>query len=156
MARVKRKGAYEYQGGGWYEDGYNGWHQDASAPVVARVAEKVLVEGASIRDTIERWPDLHDFMYRTKLNRPMYLEWNGTNVQRITRYVVTKQGHTLYKMMPPLAREPQKWRRAEVKAGWKVQVCNDIQDAHRAFAGGDSIDFDHYVERVEDLVMRLK
>jgi hypothetical protein len=153
---TKRKGAYEWQGGGWYEDGYNGWHQDASAPVVARVAEKVLVEGAPIRETIERWPDLHDFMYRTKLNRPMYLEWNGQQVQRITRYVVTKRGHTLYKMMPPLARDPEKWRRAEIKAGWKVQVCNDINDAHRAFEGGDSIDFDHYVERVEDLVMRLR
>jgi hypothetical protein len=153
---TKRKGAYEWQGGGWYEDGYNGWHQDASAPVVARVAEKVLVEGAPIRETIEAWPDLHDFMYRTKLNRPMYLEWNGQNVQRITRYVVTKQGHTLYKMMPPLARDPEKWRRAEIKAGWKVQVCNDISHAHQAFAGGDSIDFDHYVERVEDLVMRLR
>jgi hypothetical protein len=153
---TKRKGAYEYQGGGWYEDGYNGWHQDASAPVVARVAEKVLVEGAPIRETIESWPDLHDFMYRTKLNRPMYLEWNGTNVQRITRYVVTKQGHTLYKMMPPLARDPEKWRRAEIKAGWKVLVCNDIQDAHRAFASGDSVDYNHYIERVEDLVMRLK
>lgn len=148
---TKRKGAYEWQAGGWYADGYNGWHQDASCPVVARVAEMVLTQGVNIRKTIEGWTDLHDFMLRTKVPRTMHLRWGDETVQRISRYIVTHEGRSLVKWMPPLAKEPTKWRPTEVRAGWLVTVCNNIKDAE-----GVRINHDWYVNEVEKLVMGLK
>lgn len=148
---VKRKGAYEWQAGGWYADGYNGWHQNASCPVVAKVAEMVLTKGVNIRQTIETWPDLHDFMLRTKVPRSMRLEWGGKEVQRITRYIISDDGMPLVKIMPPLAKSPNEWRRAEVEAGWLVTVCNNIKDAD-----GVRLDYRYYANEVEKLVMSLK
>ena len=151
MARVKRKGAYEWQGGGWYADGYNGWHQNASCRVVAKVAEQVLLHGVNIRDTIEAWPDLHDFMLRAKVDRSSHLMWGDEQVQRTSRYFVSTTGKSLVKHMPPLAKNPEKWRPTELEAGWLSHICNDIKDAE-----GVPIAYDYYVARVEDLVMRLK
>ena len=56
---TKRKGRYEYD---------LEWHQNHSALVVPKVAEKVLVEGAPIRETLEQWPDIMDFMIRVRQN----------------------------------------------------------------------------------------
>ena len=157
MGRVKRKGAYEWQAGGWYADGYNGWHQNASCPVVAKVAEMVLTQGVNIRQTIEGWADIHDFMLRTKVPRSMHLLWGGQEIQRITRYVVTKDGKGLVKMMPPLGgfdkngKPRDQWRPAEIQSGWLVQVCNDIKDAQ-----GVAINYDYYIQECEKLVMGLK
>lgn len=158
---TKRKGAYEWQAGGWYADGYNGWHQNASCPVVAKVAERILTqdpdspEAESIMSMLESWcvfgGSFHDFTLRTKVPRSMRLEWGGQEVQRITRYVVTREGKSLVKVMPPLAKKPDEWRRAEVEAGWLVTVCNNIKDAE-----GCAIDYRYYAAEVEKLVMVLK
>ena len=79
---VKRKGAYEYE---------MDWHQNAGGLVIAKVAEKVLLENAPIRQTLEQWPDIMDFMLRTKVPRSSYLaiEKDGvtSQLQNITRYV---------------------------------------------------------------------
>jgi len=137
---VKRKGAYEWN---------IGWHQNAGGLVVPKVAEKVLVEGAPIRETVERWPDLHDFMLRIKVPRGSYLQWGDGQVQSTTRYYVAKGGKPLTKWMPPLARKPGEWRKIGVESGWNVQVCNRIEDAVLP------VDFDYYVEQVEKLVLGL-
>ena len=137
---VKRKGAYEYE---------LGWHQNAGALVVPKVAEKVLVEGAPIRQTVENWPDVHDFMLRTKVPRTSYLQWGDDEVQRVSRYLVTTDGKPLTKWMPPLKGKTE-WRKIAVESGWLVQVCNRIEDAT------GHIDFNYYVQEVEKLVMGLK
>jgi hypothetical protein len=136
---TKRKGAYE-----WKAD----WHQNAGAMVVPRVAEKVLVEGAPIRETVESWPDRMDFMLRTKVPRISYLQWGAGRVQNVTRYYIAKGGHPLTKWMPPLKGKTE-WRKIGVESGWNVQVCNDIADATLP------IDYDYYVERVEKLCLGL-
>jgi hypothetical protein len=142
---VKRKGAYEWK---------TQWHQNASALVVPKVAEKVLVEGAPIRDTIEQWPDIMDFMLRTKVPRSSYLsiEFPGQQpqqIQNITRYYIAKDGGRLFKWMPPL-KGKQDWRKIGVESGWGVQVCNDIHEAGRL-----PVDFDYYVREVEKLCLGL-
>ena len=142
---VKRKGAYEWK---------TQWHQNASALVVPKVAEKVLVEGAPIRDTIEQWPEIMDFMLRTKVPRSSYLsiEFPGQQpqqIQNITRYYIAKDGGRLFKWMPPL-KGKQDWRKIGVESGWGVQVCNDIRDA-----GKLPVDFDYYVREVEKLCLGL-
>lgn len=138
---TKRKGAYEYD---------MDWHQNAGALVIAKVAEKVLVEGAPIRETVEQWPDIMDFMLRTKVPRSSYLQWGEAQVQNVSRYYIAKGGKPLHKWMPPLAKKPGEWRCIGIESGWTVQVCNDIKDA-----GKLPVDFDYYVREVEKLCLGL-
>jgi hypothetical protein len=142
---TKRKGAYEYK---------VGWHQNAGGLVVPKVAEKVLVEGAPIRETVEQWPDIMDFMLRTKVPRSSHLaiEWDNQppqKIQNITRYYISEGGGRLFKYMPPLKGKTE-WRKIGVESGWGVQVCNDINDA-----GKSPVDFDYYVKEVEKLCLGL-
>lgn len=138
---TKRKGAYEWK---------TEWHQNAGALVVPKVAEKVLVDGAPIRQTIEQWQDKMDFMLRTKVPRSSHLVWGESQVQNTTRYYIAKGGKPLNKWMPPLAKKPTVLRKIGVESGWNVQVCNDIKDA-----GKLPIDFDYYIQEVEKLCLGL-
>ena len=138
---VKRKGAYEWN---------VGWHQNAGGLVIPKVAEKVLLQGAPIRETVAAWPDMHDFMLRVKVPRGSYLQWGEGQVQNTTRYYIAKGGRALTKRMPPLARKPGEWRQIGVASGWNVQVCNDIKDATLP------VDVDYYVNEIEKLVLGLK
>ncbi len=146
--KVKRKGAYEHD---------LEWHQNHSALVVPKVAEKVLLEGAPIRETVEQWPEMTDFMLRTKVPRSSSLvitypeQWGDTKfpLQNVTRYLITKDGGHLFKVMPPL-KGKDTWRQIGVEAGWKVTPCNDISHAR-----GAKIDFDYYVRETEKLVLGM-
>jgi len=142
---TKRKGAYEWK---------VGWHQNAGGLVIPKVAEKVLVEGAPIRQTVRQWPDIMDFMLRTKVPRSSYLaiEWGDQQPQQLqntTRYYVAEGGGRLFKWMPPL-KGKQEWRKIGVESGWGVQPCNDIRDAGRL-----PIDFDYYIREVEKLCLGI-
>lgn len=141
MAQVKRKGRYEYN---------LGWHQNASSLVVPKVAELVILRRAPIRETVEQWPDLYDFMLRTKVPRSSHLLHGEDKVQNISRYIITKAGKPLFKVMPPLAKNPGVWRRIGVESGWNVTICNDVRDAE-----GVVPDFDYYIREVEKLVNGL-
>ena len=139
--KVKRKGCYEYE---------MEWHQNHGALVVPKVAEKVLLEGAPIRETVEQWPEIMDFMLRTKVPRSSHLgiERDGvlTQIQNVTRYYVSPGGGHLFKIMPPLKGKTE-WRRIGVESGWGVHVCNDLSDV------GPPVDFDYYIQEVEKIVM---
>lgn len=140
---VKRKGAYEYN---------LAWHQNASALVVPKVAEKVLLEGAPIHETVMNWPEPMDFMLRTKVPRSSYLSLERNEVQiqiqNVTRYYIAKDGGRLFKWMPPL-KGKNEWRKLSISAGWNVCVCNDMNDAVA------EIDYDYYIREVEKLVLGL-
>lgn len=143
---VKRKGAYEYD---------LDWSKNHGGMVIAKVVEKVLVEGAPIRKTVEQWPDIMDFMMRTKVPRSSYLaiEHEGQQpqqIQNITRYYIAQGGGRLFKWMPPTKTKPNEWRKIGVESGWGVQVCNNIQDA-----GKLPVDFDYYIREVEKLCLGL-
>ena len=136
---VKRKGAYEWK---------IGWHQNAGGLVIPKVAEKVLVDDAPIRETVRSWTDLHDFMLRVKVPRSSHLLWGEERVQNTTRYYIAKAGKPLTKVMPPLKNKTE-WRRIGVESGWNVQVCNDIKDAVL------DVDYDYYVQEIEKLTLGL-
>jgi len=142
---VKRKGAYEYD---------MEWHQNAGGLVIAKVAEKVLLENAPIRQTLEQWPDIMDFMLRAKVPRSSYLaiEKDGvtSQLQNVTRYYIAEGGGRLFKWMPPLAKNPGIWRKIGVESGWGVQPCNNIKNA-----GKLPVDFDYYIREVEKLCLGL-
>lgn len=139
--KVKRKGAYEWQ---------NEWYQDSSALVVPKVAEKVLLEGAPIRETVENWPDIMDFMIRVKVPRSGYLQYGEAQVQNVSRYLVTKDGKPLHKWLMPLKGKTE-WRKFAIESGWKVTVCNNIADAR-----GVVPDYGYYVAEVEKLTNCLR
>lgn len=151
--KIKRKGAYEWKPV-TEPGGTLGWHQNHSALVVPKVAEQFLVHGKPIRETIENWPDLYDFMLRTKVPRSSYLtiehDGKATQIQNTCRYYIAKGGGRLFKWMPPL-KGKQEWRRIGVESGWGVQVCNRLSDAGRL-----PIDVDYYVREVEKLVIGLE
>jgi hypothetical protein len=59
----------------------------------------------------------HELVARTDID---------TALQRLVRYVVTNTGVSLIKIMPPLAKKPDKWRETEIESGWKTTVCNNL------------------------------
>jgi len=140
MVKVKRKGAYEHD---------MEWHQNASALVIAKVAEQVLVHGKPIRETVMNWSDKMDFMLRCKVPRSSHLLWGETQVQNTCRYYVSTEGQSLTKVMPPLAKKPDHWRRIGVESGWTVCVCNDLRDATMP------INYEYYINEVEKLCLSL-
>jgi len=148
---TKRKGAYEgrpVEQGGTLE-----WYKNHGGLVIPKVAEKVLVDNAPIRETVENWPDIMDFMLRTKVPRSSYLaiehDGKGSQLQNITRYYIAKGGGRLFKWMPPLKGKTE-WRKIGIESGWGVHPCNDIKDA-----GELPVDFDYYIREVEKLCLSL-
>jgi hypothetical protein len=142
---VKRKGRYEYD---------REWHQDQSALVVPKVAEKVLLHGAPIRETVENWSDPWDFLLRVRVPRAgrLSITMGGVDyaLPNTTRYYVAKGGGQLTKWLPPIKTLP-KWRQFAIEAGWGVQVCNDLSVSQALLP----IDFDYYVREIEKLVLPL-
>lgn len=149
--KLKRKGAYEYE---------LDWHQNHSAIVVAKAAEAVLVRGADIESFVRNHDNLYDFMLRTKVPRSSELVLNdGFNdirtLQNITRYYISipkVDGITeqLVKIMPPLKKNPDKFRRIGISVGWNVTECNDITKAR------GNIDYEYYINEVKKLVEPLR
>lgn len=145
MGKIKRKGCFEYN---------TQWHQNASALVVPKVAEKVLVEGAPIRKTVEEWSDKMDFMCRVKVPRTsrLSIQYPGQDpmkLQNTSRYYVAQGGGKLTKWMPPLKNKTE-WRQIGVESGWGVCVCNDIKDATLP------VDVEYYIQEIEKLCLVLK
>jgi hypothetical protein len=91
-----------------------------------------------------------DFFLRVKVPRTSHLLWGDERVQNTCRYYVSTGGQALTKVMPPLPKKPDHWRRIGVESGWTVCVCNDIADALLP------INYAYYVEEIEKLTLRMK
>lgn len=144
--KVKRKGAYQYEG--------LGWHQNHSALVVPKAAEAVILHGVDLEKYIKDHADDYDFMLRTKVDRSSRLVMVYDNAeieqQRICRYYASKSGGNLIKIMKPLAGKTDD-RRMNVESGWKVQTCNNIVDFNRI-----DIDYDYYIAQARKLLILEK
>ena len=146
---VKRIGRYEYK---------IEWHQDGSALVVPKVAEKALTENIRDRKTIMEiirgWPDIMDFMLRIKANKgtELHLDMGAFTVpitDKTQRYYVSEGGGKLFKLMPDKKSNwGLKW--IGVQAGQTVCPCNNIQDAQL------KINYDWYANEVHKLVLRIQ
>jgi len=143
--KVKRKGAYEYE---------REWHQNQSALVVPKAAEANLLHDIPIRQFIENHPDVYDFMLRAKVPRSSKLVWvvDGTDhpLPNLTRYYVSQEGGSLVKIMPPLAKAPNEWRRINVQSGRVVTPCNRLTIRNRP-----PIDYGYYIDEAEKLTLGL-
>lgn len=144
--KIKRKGAYEYK---------RGWHQDHSALIVPMAAEAALVEDLDVREFILNHDDIFDFMCRAKVPRSSRLVLTVGDsdhpLPNICRYFVSKTGGALVKIMPPLAKAPNKERRIGIAVGWNVTECNDISTGV-----GQEINFEYYIQEALKLVTPVK
>lgn len=145
--KLKRKGAYKY--GDDLE-----WHQDHGGQVIAKAAEHAMLTGGSVRKFIETHENTRDFHLLAKVNRDCKLMWvDGegaavSELQRISRYYASTKGGFLVKNMPPLAKNPEKWREISIDAGWKTWIINDLDDF------GPAINYEYYISQAEKLVIK--
>lgn len=148
MSHVKRKGAYEYE---------RDWSQNQSALVVPKVTEQVLLHDVPIADAVRNHKAISDFFLRTKVPRSSKLVWVNKDgieypMQNVTRYYVCQDGGSLVKIMPPLAKAPDKWRRIGIESGWEVYPCNDLN----INTLWPAINYNYYIKEVEKLVLGLQ
>jgi hypothetical protein len=138
---TKRKGRYEHE---------LEWHKDGSALVVPKIAEQVLLHGGSIMDRLLNWPDKFDFMLRVKATKGTTLVLSAgidLPLDRTQRYYVSEYGYEMFKIMPPLKKNPDVWRRIAVQKGYFVCPCNDIFDSVMP------VDYSWYVNEIEKLIL---
>lgn len=147
---IKLKGAYDYN---------RDWSQNHSALIVPKVAEQHLINGKPIRATVENWPDIMDFMLRTKVPRTSRLViHNGdsvTQLQNTTRYYISKSGGQLFKIMPPTPKMRSEGKMDErkigIESGWFVTPMNNM-DRYESL----DIDYEYYIQQVEKLCLGLQ
>lgn len=140
--KLKRKGAYEYE---------IGWHQNHSSLCVQKAVEAHLIEGENIKSFLEHGDlDIHDFMLRTKVPRSSKLMWGDDQIQNVTRYYISQNGRQLTKVMPPLKKNPEKWRHIKIHDGWGVMPVNTIPDILP-----QKINYDWYVQEAQKLIEPL-
>ena len=143
--KVKRKGAYQYEG--------LGWHQDQGGLVIPMAAEAAMLNGTDIEDFVRSHKNKYDFMLRTKVPRSSKLVMIGPDgqdipQQNICRFYACNAGGELVKIMPPVG-DSEEPRRISVAAGYPMWVCNDIN----GFSWKD-IDYRYYIDAAEKLVIR--
>jgi hypothetical protein len=99
------------------------WSKDHSSLVIAKVAQRVLVEGLDARTLIEAHDDPFDFLIRGKVPRAdrLFMRWPEyeyeLQLQNTTRYFVSTNGGELVKVSPP----------SGVSGSWKKGV--GVKDA---------------------------
>jgi len=170
--KVKCKGAFEYQHGLGYGDG---WHKNQSCKIVPMAAEAYLVRGVPVADTVAACDNAFHFMHTLKAQRndrvvlggdlsDYECQWTpsdakgrpvkrkmhsgGVAQQRTGRYYVTAQaGAQLWKIMPPLPKLPMHDRPQAIAKGETVLMCNDLYDFDWAL-----LDRDYYARAAQDLV----
>lgn len=149
--KIKAKGAYEWQS--LYRPNHPDpdsitWHKNHSAMVVQMAVTAHLVDGVNLEKFITEHKDPFDFMLRTKVPRSSRLMWGDEQIQNTTRYYMSKNGRQLTKVMPPLAKNPDKERPIKINDGWNVTPINTMREI-------DDIDPRWYIEEAKKLVAPL-
>lgn len=146
--KLKRKGAYQYEG--------LGWHQDQGSLIVPMAAEAQMLKGLPIREFIsEHLKDCDnkwDFLLRTKVPRSSKLVMvmdDGSEVQQqnVCRYYISKTGGKLVKIMPALEGGTED-RRLSIDSNWKVRICNEMVDELY------DLDVEYYAQEAEKLIIQ--
>jgi hypothetical protein len=141
--KVKRKGAYQYEG--------LGWHQDQGGLIIPRAAEAHMLDGVDIETFIRNHENIYDFMMRTKVprsSRLVLVQEDGTEIQQqnICRYYASINGGKLIKIMPPLMPDAEP-RRIGIDTDYLLKTCNNMADF------GNDIDYQYYVDAAQKLLI---
>lgn len=142
-SKVKRKGAYQYEG--------LGWHMNQGGLVIPMAAEAAMIHGKDVEEYIRTHDNNWDFLLRTKVPRSSSLvlvfDFHEEQQQNICRYYVVKDGGKLVKIMPPLE-EGGEDRRLGIDIEWNVMTCNDMKDFDRS-----KMDYDYYIAEAKKLIL---
>lgn len=153
--KVKYKGAYVFK----REE--LGWHQNHGGLIIPMAACAAMIDGVDLEEFIRNHKNKWDFFLRAKVPRSSKLiqgfgEQNKEGVfeqevqlQNICRYYPSTDGGELVKIMPPLADKPGD-RRLAIDKGWKVKVCNDVDNF-----SFDDINYDYYVTEAKKLLVGI-
>lgn len=145
--KAKNKGAYEFD----YAK-QSMWHKNFSSLIVKKAADAHIVHGKDIREFIMNHEDEYDFLLRTKVPKTSRLVGESyidddVELQNITRYYISTEGVELIKIMPPLPKKPDLYRRISVNKGCTVTVMNKLVPINR-----DIIDYEWYIDTATKLV----
>lgn len=111
IGEVKRKKDYNYK---------LEWHQNHSMLIVPKAAEAHLIRGSNIADFVISHKNDFDFCLNVKANRSQKLIWGDEEIQRTTRYYVSKGGKSLTKIdkeLPKISRKKQEILKSEILQG---------------------------------------
>ena len=139
--KLKNKGCYAHK---------LQWHQNHSSLVIPKAAEAALVHGKDIREFIYHHDNPMDFLLRTKVPKTSKLMHGDRQVQNTTRYYISHDGEPLVKVMPPLPKNPDKYRPIGINVGWLATECNEW---YGSLAG---LNHEFYIKEVEKIVNPLR
>lgn len=185
---LKLKGAY------WTPDPLNyhdsisaaqpsGWYKDLGNLVSTRAAVAAMVHGVDPELFIRMTTNPYDFVCRAKVGRADRLLWGGQDIQRTSRYYVSRNGQPLVKNSPPAGR-PGAYKRAngvseaeydrvmaETGGRWDARVCTKNESVYETretnFQAGrlttvvnnisdfdfKNVDYDWYVNEARKLII---
>lgn len=149
--KIKAKGAYEWDclyRPDHPEPAAITWHKNHSAVVVQRAVQAHLIDGKDIAEFIKSHDDPFDFMLRLKVPKSSRLMWGDQQIQNTTRYFISTNGEQLCKVMPPLAKNPDKERPIKVHDGYKATPMNVMGEVK-------NINYDWYIEEAQKLITPL-
>jgi len=142
--KVKRKGAYQYEG--------LGWHQNQGGLVIPMAAEAFMLKGTPVEDFVKSHNNKWNFLLRTKVPRSskLYLYYdNGDKIQQqnICRYYPCETGGKLVKLMPGLDGSDE-MRELSLDKDWNVKVCNHIDNFNF-----DDVNYEYYIAEAKKLII---
>lgn len=157
---VKAKGAYVYESL-YHQKGMSTenieWHKNHSSLVVQKAVQARMLKGTPINKFIAEHDDIYDFFLCTNVNKTskLLLEFEDGKVtfdeehQRNSRYLITNSGGKLIKLMPPLPKDPEKWRRIGINTDYHASIYNKVSDEN---AQNYDINYQFYIDEAEKLV----
>ncbi|HVQ44533.1 MAG TPA: hypothetical protein VMT30_06210 [Candidatus Saccharimonadia bacterium] len=129
----KRKGAYDYE---LKVGDQKAWHKDHSSLVIQKAANAALCDDHDPLDFIRHHQDPWDFLIREKVTGATRLVLaDGTPCQQTTRYYVAHDGLPMFKIMPPLAKAPDKPRKMSIHAEGQAIVYGAKANYHCSICG---------------------
>ncbi|WP_108064176.1 hypothetical protein [Poseidonibacter lekithochrous] len=143
--KAKKIGAYKYD---------LAWNQNHSSLVVQKAVEAHLLEGISIEDFVYNHRNKYDFLLNFKATRNIdlvlekvySLQKTYLPLSNTIRYFISKNGLPLKKILPALNKDSEQ-RVIGINVGYKVELCNNINDFSYEF-----LDFDYYVKEAYKLI----
>jgi len=135
-------------------------YKDHSELIIPKALEAYFVKGLDYRSFIREHDDLYDFFKKVRTNkgsRLVYRTENLINFEQelppLVRYLVTKKGGKLVKILPPLEGKTEE-REEEVEAGKKVTLFNIVPDNPTKYL--KYIDYKYYIDKCSKIIAELE
>jgi len=109
------------------------WHKNHGGLCIPKAVEAFLLHQTPVEKYLREYADLFDFCFRAKVPKSSRLEYRTEGVeilQNTTRYIVTNDGGSLIKVMPPLAKKPDQVREIGIAGGQTVTILNQMKKTH--------------------------